>query len=728
MTKTKFSVLLIAMMFVGVVAPAYAVTAKDAPGGSTQDGMPEEGVGEENVTRGVGAMLDSLRGQEGGDMIGNVFSILLGQMFTGIKEVEETIPGTYVFHAHENRTVLKDADLGQIDPRFQPGNSSEIVWLVDYMDEFQNNISDSNAVPYVVVNRTIYGQVNITYIMGVAVTVIIHDADGSFIRAISKVINAISKVNEDSGSEEAVKGLVSAFAYFFIHINDIITGDELLVVNPTHYEQVTIKGNYSESHHFYYANGSAFDNSMPQSAIQHLNETYVNHTDMDKNDHFLDWMINSKYMVPNIDENATREINWAGFSFDLMQLWMKKFHISIDFGELASAMQGDSKASGDAEAFNIFKDFEIEYYTISHHLVNPVLYDDVNDNHLIDVWYANATYPNGTLITVNDTTGTPKIVKKILSNEVKAVLGLKKLQTVNPWVVGEPTVIDNDGKPAVRWNITLNDPEVFWVPVHVSTEDWAWSLPTQSSTIGDISLGFTFTPGDDIPLMDVETGEETGITGKNMTVKLDQTWGKWSNPPSGELGNVDFAVVFFSTVTHFHMGFNSTTGDEVPEEKLIQGNQTYDQSKGEFTFGRDAYLKDDSGKKNPILGKVDIAGPEYQQYSDETTYITKPAQTQTIPWALFEGKAEGGATYSDTNNQEESYSVDAFVQIDVNMMVYSVNYYTFDGSGQKIVHDPTFSVYMTFPTQSFVAWIVVIAVVGLVGVAALLITRRKENR
>jgi hypothetical protein len=61
-------------------------------------------------------------------------------------------------------------------------------------------------------------------------------------------------------------------------------------------------------------------------------------------------------------------------------------------------------------------------------------------------------------------------------------------------------------------------------------------------------------------------------------------------------------------------------------------------------------------------------------------------------------------------------------------MVYAVCYPQFNGLGYGVWHDPTFSVYMVFQSEGFWAVIVLIAGVGLVGVATVLIKRRKDSR
>ena len=85
-------------------------------------------------------------------------------------------------------------------------------------------------------------------------------------------------------------------------------------------------------------------------------------------------------------------------------------------------------------------------------------------------------------------------------------------------------------------------------------------------------------------------------------------------------------------------------------------------------------------------------------------------------------------TYVVAGGEEVStFSSDIRVQTEFNVLVWAICYPMFeDGTG--IWHDPTFSVYMVFQSEGFWALIVLIAGIGLVGVATVLIKRRKDSR
>ena len=89
--------------------------------------------------------------------------------------------------------------------------------------------------------------------------------------------------------------------------------------------------------------------------------------------------------------------------------------------------------------------------------------------------------------------------------------------------------------------------------------------------------------------------------------------------------------------------------------------------------------------------------------------------------------ARAQANYIDSQNATNSFSVSGFLNIEASMLIYAVSYPAWDGSGMKIAHDPTFSVFMTWDNPGFWAVILVVAGISLVAVAAILITRRKNR-
>lgn len=727
MSKVKAVMILIAMMFVGLVGPVIPAVGEEQspdPNKATEDGMDTT----------IGMALNDFRSIEGGDALANVFAILFGQMFDSVKEATPDAKGTYVFHAvQENTTTTPLKDLMDV----QSGSWAEMIFLPEYQDEFEEIMGDDSVIPYAIVNRTIGDDLNVTYTIGVSVTCIIYDADNSLIEGVQRLIHAFERVQEiqveaeagritqEQAGAQTVEVLAPALLYFLIHINDLITGEELIIVNPVHYETMKINGTYGETHTLYYQNGTAHRNEVNQTVIDQLNALAVAN-----NDEYLEWVLNG-----GVPEDI-HTVGWTTFSFSLLQLWLKTFHLEINMGALADTIQGKQTTEGNATGFAIFQGMDIEFFLITHTMVTPLLYDDVNTNKLIDVVYEDLLYENGSAVTYTDSSDVAKNVSVPISNEVKYRVGLKRLDEANPWMVMAPQIAADGSE--VKWGVTLNNAVISWIPIGSNPEEWGWASPDEEVTISEISLGFTFTPGEEEIIRDVDTGDPTGIEGREAKIKLDQTYGSWNYtgaatptvPP--DFTNLDLSVVFFSTVFHFQFNAEATTGTDKVEEMVSKNplleNGSYSKESGELTFGRNA-TEMEGGVAHPMLGRVDIAGPNYTQYDANGVAIdTYAAQTQIVPIALFEGRAEGGNAMIDESKPENSYSVNAFASVDVSTMFYAINYYTFsDHPALKIVHDPTFSVYMTFPSKTYWAIIIIFGVVALVGIAALLITKKKNS-
>jgi len=130
-----------------------------------------------------------------------------------------------------------------------------------------------------------------------------------------------------------------------------------------------------------------------------------------------------------------------------------------------------------------------------------------------------------------------------------------------------------------------------------------------------------------------------------------------------------------------------------------------------------------SAEKVPF---VDIAGPYYEQVNETGTY-QHSASTSIIPLGLFEAGVSDFSTHINEGDPTASFTSEGFFQTDFNVMLYSVNYPTFAGSGDGLFHDPVFSVFMTWEAQSIISIILLLGGITLLGVATILITRRKNK-
>ena len=129
------------------------------------------------------------------------------------------------------------------------------------------------------------------------------------------------------------------------------------------------------------------------------------------------------------------------------------------------------------------------------------------------------------------------------------------------------------------------------------------------------------------------------------------------------------------------------------------------------------------------MAEIDIAGPEYDQTDNLGATTTHPAQTVIIPTVFASYMGEASETY--TQEDQSVGQLNSTIQIELSVLIYAVSYNTFGyngfTSGDEIVHDPIFSIFIVSENPGVWAAILVVGGITLTGVAALLITKKKQN-
>jgi hypothetical protein len=270
---------------------------------------------------------------------------------------------------------------------------------------------------------------------------------------------------------------------------------------------------------------------------------------------------------------------------------------------------------------------------------------------------------------------------------------------------------------SISWGLTLDQATLTPVPVGVDLDSY---LGAAEESLAYIHFGFTFEPRE-VQLATTDGGTISALHG---AVKLDQFFAPWNGDSApganNNIAGLDLAIIYVSTVLHFHLKID-TIGDD-PNDPL-NPEDDYDEEERSLKIGN--YLPHNIRDKLPF---VDIAGPDYE-YGPENELLrgTAPANTSILPVALFEAEAEAHETFEGDTGDIDTFAADIGLNITFSVMVYAVCFPMFeDGSG--IWHDPTFNVFMTFEAPGFWALILLVAGVGLVGVATILIKRRKDMR
>ncbi|MFX1389006.1 MAG: hypothetical protein ACFE9Z_02970 [Promethearchaeota archaeon] len=636
---------------------------------------------------GFGALFGDHLGY-GGKIIGSIFETLFLQGLNLSKH--EMLGSTFVLSANRTHTEQGTYDFVAEDDTMDIYIAPEDYMNIPDVELITGNTTEELGHAYCRVDKS--GHFDYEVEVGMAVTLVIWDSDKSFITAVNKILNFFKQImtyefESRQIPTDLIREGISLLTWFLIHINDIFTGDELFILNPITWQRLDITpaaGDFSITKNWFFTNNDT--NPFNDDAVDPLVLDLWNTTAQVKKDSYMEWLLTPT--AGNVAETV-----WTQFSFDLIQLWVKNFEIHIDVAAILNAATG----GGDPEVLiaNAFEGCNIEFFLFTHHLAGAFLYNDTDSSRDISAIY--------TPVNIDGTNTANLPVSSELTHRL--ILG----QVFGGFEFVKPE-IDPSNK-SISWGINILNSEISAVPLGVDLNSY---LGAPKENLEYIHFGFTFEPK-----VDRSLGAAHGL------VKLNQFFAPW-NDPNGHYANspipgLDLAIIYVSTVLHFELSI--ATQGQIPEDPEVILDQTHYKSTQHKLMVGD-YI---GAAGRDELEFVDIAGPEYE-YGDNTGRTTVNASTSIIPLAVWLMEHERHDSYTIAGGEEVStFASDIRVQTELSVMVYAVCYPEFeDGSG--IWHDPTFSVFMVFQSEGFWALIVLIAGVGLVGVATILIKRSKDRR
>ncbi|MHA1912975.1 MAG: hypothetical protein ACW986_04570 [Promethearchaeota archaeon] len=698
-TINSKSLMVFTILFVSIFAMPLVVNAQE----KTTDDVFEINQVNPGIFGGFQEGFGALFGQNlgyGGKILESIFSMLFLQSLN--LSSHEMLDNVFVLSANYSRTIMGDTynfatENDQYELYWAPHEYNDIIPI-----ETGAATTDQYGHAYCVVHKQ--GEYTYELEVGAAITLIIWDNDRSFITAVNKLINFFKMIIHQTEvlgrgiSNELIKEGIALLTWFLIHINDIFTGDELFILNPITWQKLNIipGPGFNITKEWYVTGDVAGDmNVNPgldpklEDIASGLGDNVLTAWDImaqDRNDDYMEWLLKE-----SLDEAI--ETVWTQFSFDLIQLWIKNFEIHIDVGAILEAMLGGGGGSPEVAIINAFNGCNIEFYLFTHHLAGAFLYNDTDSNRIISANYVPINVDGATVAVPQSTELTHRLI----------------LGSVGHYNFEKPTI--NPSNKSISWGLNVADVNITAVPLGVNLQSYS-DAPEEN--LDYIYFGFTFEPKRDNQL-----GAAHGF------LKLDQFFAPWNDPntpyANSDIDNLDLAIIYVSTVLHFELDVQ-TQGQllEEPTELLQQSH--YKNTEHKLMVGN--YI---GGNAQDELEFIDIAGPDYE-YGSESVRLTDPASTSIIPVLVWLMEHERHDTIVATGGTEvQSFSSDIRVQTEFNVMVWAVCYPEFnDGTG--IWHDPTFSVYMIFESEGFWALIVLIAGVGLVGVATILIKRRKDSR
>ncbi|UYP46109.1 hypothetical protein NEF87_002394 [Candidatus Lokiarchaeum ossiferum] len=662
---------------------------------------------------------------------GEAFATVFEMMFENFANMSATqeMAGTYVLNA----SYISDQESGSYE--YGSGDSWEYTPWGVYDLENATETSDQDEYPYLLVNET--GVINYNRTEGASVTFIIWDQDDSFINAIDKLLSTFQEflrldeqqrsgeLEDDEALAQAISTLISAVSYFLIHINDIITGDEVIIFNAigfTNYEadfNGTILAEWYITEDYEMTNNRTLDEAYP---AWEENYRSIAH---EYNDDYMLYMMD---MQNNITEGKfeQRYQNYTTFSFDIIEIWLKEFQVSIDAEAIMGAITQNEEAFAGKTATDIFQELSIEFYIFTHHFSNFYLFDDTKyENHPDTTIAANAG--NGVPDVLFEDVGVfeGETVQRISDTEVEDYI---LLRGATKWTFNEPTY--EGGK--MKWGIRADGVAFRVIPLGMKDDEVNETVaPTEHMDY--LELGFSFEPS---KRLDVNTGEYFNAQGEQTMgraqVKLLQSFGAWdldtdNKPFTPKLKDteMDLAVVYMSAILHFKLLIQNkeiASGYEEPDQALLN-ESNYNSETHKVNVG-------DIDQELP-LAEIDIAGPAYDQTpATGGTSVEHPAKTTTIPTVFAEWEGQNSETYVQEDNS--TGRINSTVNVDLSLLMYAVSYDTFGQngftSGDEIVHDPTFSIFITREITVPWAVIIVVAGVGMVGIAAFMLNKKKMSK
>jgi hypothetical protein len=627
----------------------------------------------------LGGMIGGMEGFEG-NVLGDIFTMIFSQVLNFNEQ--EMLPGqnVYVFSANAN------ASTGTI-----PVHENQPYMMYAPYQDTNNNTYIVNINRHVDVTVTVKQQAQIV--------IILWDSDGSFVAAIKKVLAVVNEgitwaethnASVDEIPQDLIESAAECITWMLVHINDIITGDEQIIFQPSYYWSYNITGSITETHTWYNAAGGG---AIPGPAINATSWPAAAMIDPQMN------------YLKRSSANNTGTWSDTGFLFHLFQLWLQRFQISINMSKLGALIgfgEGGGNVTGDMLG-NLLEGVDIKFSFTQHHLLGGLLFNDTNGDGVPTVDYTTTDYQ------YTDSSGI-KNVTIPTSSELRYKIDIAS--SGSDWT---PTMPYRDGS-SVKWSVQFNSPSVRATPIGMDGYEAAVSGAGITMPVDYLKFGFSFTPS--FATMNVPDADGNIVSQVNFgrgVVKLVQEFGEFNNGTlPAQIQGLDLAVLYFSHIFKFDFSFRNTANPTLYEE-----TEWADRADGTIDFLG-------SGDTD-YFGQIDIAGPNYT-LANGSSY---PASTSIVPFVMFNltynaDRSVANDGFSISQGEAAFRQQSLYLGISSAWAFYCVSYPNWDG--QALVHDPTFSIFMTL--ESNVPWAVILLIVtigALVG-GAVMIYLKKQGR
>ena len=499
---------------------------------------------------------------------------------------------------------------------------------------------------------------NIDFLQNMSLLTILWDNDKSLINLLRNIDNATTFGDDDAVGSFLLNAL--------LHIDQILTGDEMLVIVPTMFWKFDIQLDYELINYYIIDEDNDGPSNDPKNEYAALNSTIkalINQA-----------VENDPSLAPLVNSSGAQSISdsYSNFFFMISEFWAKQIYWG----------------------FRIFPPaftYNFDLVLASHRLLGAVLYNDSNSNGLMDVEFKS-----------DNNTGYyyPEVDEAMFSLE---------LINATSCTFGDPII--DEGNKELSWNATLNDPWVRLNPWGVTAEQ-GLVLNTTKIPIDDTSFGFTFKP-------QVSQGGQT--TSLKAGLKLDHTIGAFNGTSGlmGDYSDLDLAVLYATDV--FELQAQNSFNANTPEI-----NSSMSGSGGSIDSYTITKTSSETETLNFFVGSSRVSGLDLaeENYSINGDEIYK-AKGSVIPYAMYANRylETGEVIDSQVGDVAASWSINTNFSRSIG--AYVITYPDFNGS--KIVHDPEFSLYGSITSDSIPGfeWIFILPGLAIVAIVVILAKKRQ---
>ncbi|MFX1380574.1 MAG: hypothetical protein ACFFA4_15920 [Promethearchaeota archaeon] len=611
-----------------------------------------------------------------GEMLSQLFDILFNQSLTLDKY--ELLNGVYVFNASKNKDYSGTYHFGVNDQEIHL-----LSWADANNDSVNDFVDPGPGVSYCVVSKL--GSFNYSINIDAGVTLIVWDNDRSLVDAMKRILDFAILLHGQAPEEMLTSERTKLISWLLKYINSIFSGDELFIFNPVAFQKIEftpLQGyNITKTWYNTGANG-IIDNDdflIDPSILVNWNATAGTVKDS-----------RMQWLLTNISGSPFTKQSYTTLSFDLIQLWLKTFEISVDAGAINMENQGTP----------VFTGMNIESFLFRHSLKGAYLYRDDDQDAAVVV----------------------DVLEKVIAEEKPdPVIGPQKIEVTDNVVlthIGKIHTLppEAEGEENVTWAISLKDLQITCLPIGIDMDSYIQPYK-ENFTFMDFTLTFKKSAGEP------DTDGKMNAMG---SVKLEHNFSPWNNGSGSkkDITGLDLAMMYLSSIFHFKFDVDAQNLDLVdqPQSDIID---EYDKTNNRLN------IKNYLGKGDNYLDFVDIAGDKYilgQKATlngkpiGGTSYEANSAIELSGLWKLQGDACE--LHTGDIDTIKDDFSPDFSYNISHNVMYYANCYSNFsDYNAAGIWHDPTFYIYMVFIPESTSFWPILLVSmgVGLAGITTILI-------